>query len=665
MPRPQTQLPRLLPRPSQARPAEEDPPEQRPRKRQLVVQACENRLGLTRANVAASQCDGVRPRCARCVKRGDVCEWAPEKHAHGREDAKYRGVVELLRERSQAESAQVLQRIREADSLQGAVNTIAEAQLLLRVAPTAAPWHNEHAPLQRSPAPQSFQRPTRRRLGSPYDDDSFMFEKQFMVDAKDRYLNNDMFVDLPSQDLPLSRWTHVSNDDRLMNHLLRMLFTWDNIVERTLYRPILEEDIASMNPTSAGDDCRSFCTRFLISALLAASCLYTMDPTTFKDPGNSMTRGQRWADEASALLAEIDKPSIPLIQGLLALFVYEGNLGQGAKALPYLMRAEEVYGALNKEKTLRSRAGVDEARAQRERQAALGLRKPARRPCFPKVWREPDFPMSLPDSKDYWWSRYPMSIQMQRSMKVETREADAALSEIVEETLDFIYPSEDGVPPVANPQRALELYRAIVDWRFSCPSRIRLEEAVLPSAILLHVAAELMLTAILRPFAQTSRAQFGASFDPRERCLAHASSMVSAIWAFRAFAHVRFEYWLTHPLGWAAYLVVGGGLDDDAAPVQMDTLARACQCLHEMRAHLPLAADVLCGVQAAFKRCGQPVPAFLGRYFDAGLRHRRDGLMHRAVAPLLPGPAGGEQAAGGAELQLQELLDGLDDMGID
>lgn len=171
-----------------------------------------------------------------------------------------------------------------------------------------------------------------------------------------------------------------------------------------------------------------------------------------------------------------------------------------------------------------------------------------------------------------------------------------------------------------------------------------------------------MLTAILRPFAQTSRAQFGASFDPRERCLAHANSLVSAIWAFRSFAHVRFEYWLTHPLGWAAYLAVGG-LDD--APGQMDTLARACQCLHEMRATLPLAADVLCGVQAAFKRCGLPVPAFLGRYFDAGLRHRSDGLMHHAVAALLPGVVEGEQAARGVELQLQELLDGLDDMGID
>lgn len=106
-----------------------------------------------------------------------------------------------------------------------------------------------------------------------HDDSAFMFEKQFLINAKDQYLNYDMFVDLPSQDLALSRWTRVSDDDRLMNHLLRMLFTWDNIVERTLYRPLLEEDIASMDPASADGDSGSFCTRFLISALLAASCV--------------------------------------------------------------------------------------------------------------------------------------------------------------------------------------------------------------------------------------------------------------------------------------------------------------------------------------------------------------------------------------------------------
>ena len=71
-------------------------------------------------------------------------------------------------------------------------------------------------------------------------------------------------------------------------------------------------------------------------------------------------------------------------------------------------------------------------------------------------------------------------------MKVEVREVDVALSEIAEEVLDFLYPEEGEFPVIANPERALELYDAFVGWKISCPSRIRYEEAVLPSVILLQ-----------------------------------------------------------------------------------------------------------------------------------------------------------------------------------
>jgi hypothetical protein len=79
-----------------------------------------------------------------------------------------------------------------------------------------------------------------------------------------------------------------------------------------------------------------------------------------------------------------------------------------------------------------------------------------------------------------------MSLQVQKSLKVEIREVDALLSEVVEEALDFIHPDENGAPPSKNPQRALDFYRTIVNWKQNCPSPLRLEEAVLPAAILLQ-----------------------------------------------------------------------------------------------------------------------------------------------------------------------------------
>jgi hypothetical protein len=71
-------------------------------------------------------------------------------------------------------------------------------------------------------------------------------------------------------------------------------------------------------------------------------------------------------------------------------------------------------------------------------------------------------------------------------LQVEVRTVDVALSEIVEEALDFVYPEEGKLPPQANTQRALEIYDKFIAWKYSCPSRIRFEEATVPSAILLQ-----------------------------------------------------------------------------------------------------------------------------------------------------------------------------------
>jgi len=123
---------------------------------------------------------------------------------------------------------------------------------------------------------------------------------------------------------------------------------------------------------------------------------------------------------------------------------------------------------------------------RRRSSEALGFRKLARKPKVGKAWREPDFPLLQPDCIGYWWFPYPMSLQIQKSMLVELREADVVLSELAEDVLDFIYPEEGNRPPLADSQRALELYDALVEWKHSCPSGIRFEEAVLPSAILLQ-----------------------------------------------------------------------------------------------------------------------------------------------------------------------------------
>ena len=94
-----------------------------------------------------------------------------------------------------------------------------------------------------------------------------------MVNAEDAYVDHDVFVKVSLRMLPLSRWTTVSTDEGFMNHLLNLFFTWDNVVERLFYRPIFEENLVGLDPDSANDDPGAFCSRFLVNALLAVSCV--------------------------------------------------------------------------------------------------------------------------------------------------------------------------------------------------------------------------------------------------------------------------------------------------------------------------------------------------------------------------------------------------------
>jgi hypothetical protein len=50
-----------------------------------------------------------------------------------------------------------------------------------------------------------------------------------------------------------------------MNHLLALFWTWDNMVEPLLFRPLFEEDLC--------DNRNAFCSPFLVNALLALICV--------------------------------------------------------------------------------------------------------------------------------------------------------------------------------------------------------------------------------------------------------------------------------------------------------------------------------------------------------------------------------------------------------
>lgn len=581
-----------------------------------------------------------------------------------------RSVVELLRQGNEADSALVLSRIRQADNADEAVDTVAVAQALLGQASAGQSAHaTEHI------------RPAKRRLASPDDHPRHIFEKNYER-VQDQYIDPDVFVNISAPSLDFTQWTTACDDNILMNHLMNLFWTWDNIVERLLYRPMFEEDFKNGNSHSDVTDRLQFCSPFLVNALLALGCLYSMDPSTFAVHDDPKTRGRRFAEEAERHLEkEKSTPSITLLQGLHAMFCYEGNLGSsGLTSIGYYNEAIETFKALNNPEFIPSQnEGKSDSRLQKELEGmswvmwgyyitewrstqAFHARKKASKPILPKTWQNKDFPLSKPDVPGYWWFPYPMSLRSQPSMKVEMKDADVLLSEIAEDIMELVHPDPciDIDLLTGNTQRAVELYNALVLWRVNLPPRISSEDAVLPSALLLHCSAEILFTTILRPFCHLTKSQFG-SFNPKHRCFSHAISLESVIWTFRACSVLHHEYWLCHAISTAAFITIG---EREMSPMQIDTLIKACQCLREMGDTLPIALDCLSAIHGAFRRHGN-LPGYLKRFFVMGKLHRKDGLMHHAIAALMPEEEERNGEAGVEELSLQELLLGLDGVGLD
>ncbi|KAF3011008.1 hypothetical protein E8E13_010819 [Curvularia kusanoi] len=566
-------LPKLLPRPTGDQPPEPEPPQASKRRKGAHHTACNP------CRDRREKCSGERPECKTCWRLHRLCEYAAPLGVTRQQANKQRlAVVErtslnlqylvrLLRESSEADALLALRRIRQAPDLEEAISVLAAAQALLAPASTTGslPEYTSR-PDEASSAGSNVQSAERSRSSST-ETSGYMLEKG-PAQTRDRYTQNHVSIDLPVLDLPFSRWTSACTDDRFMNHLMTLFWTWDNTVEPMLFRPLFEDDLCSNSA--------AFCSPFLVNALLALSCLFTSEHAAFSDPGDYMTRGRRFAEEAEQHLErKIGGPSIPLLQGQFAMFVFESNVHGGSESMKYFQGAMETYEALiNNGSFERQSVGKTDARGRKEEEGlswvtwglycaawrvsqTFGFRSPVKRPFVAKLWRHSTFSLRSSDSASYWWSAYPESRHAQESMKVEIREALSNLSELAEKVLEYLYPESDGVPglPTADPGRAVELYHTLTHWKLLLPSRLRMEDAILPSAILLHSYAEMLMSDILRPFSQFTKMQFGP-FEPKERCYSHCVSLMNTIWTFRAFTSLSSEYHYIPVLAAVAFMTL-------------------------------------------------------------------------------------------------------------
>jgi hypothetical protein len=100
--------------------------------------------------------------------------------------------------------------------------------------------------------------------------------------------------------------------------------------------------------------------------------LCTTEDAALSDPSDHRTRGRKFAEEAERHFKdEKNRPSIPLLQGQFAMFLYEGNVDGGSSSIDYFMGTVKTYEALNVPESLGSRDPEISATRKRKEQEGL------------------------------------------------------------------------------------------------------------------------------------------------------------------------------------------------------------------------------------------------------------------------------------------------------
>lgn len=97
------------------------------------------------------------------------------------------------------------------------------------------------------------------------------------------YQLNDVMANTTTKELPVSKWTSVSEDDNLLTHLLNLFWTWDNTINNAICRDIFIDDLKQ--GAEIGEDIDTIrtecCSPFLVNAILAAACVGFYGPLQY------------------------------------------------------------------------------------------------------------------------------------------------------------------------------------------------------------------------------------------------------------------------------------------------------------------------------------------------------------------------------------------------
>ncbi|KAK2001194.1 hypothetical protein LX36DRAFT_653567 [Colletotrichum falcatum] len=521
-------------------------------------------------------------------------------------------VLELLRANRDGTSQDILKQLQHSERLDEAIESIADASLLLpeiynhrRDSGDPEDLTHQLENLSREPA-------TRHLISSS--------------DGSAKTLPAGNFD--PEPILLVSLWTTVSQDNKLLTFLLDRFWTWDDTLSHLIDRGLFIGDLsaASRPGFPAGYD-RGFCSPLLVNAILAVGSLHA----TRKQPewysGDMVALGNRFASHAFDLLeSEKGASSLTLLQGAAVLWLFAGNRGSQASctqsaSLRDLLQHTWLALGLDTDNP-----GKEDAHDVRIWRAVSHITWGFY--CFfakMALLFSPDMLVSRPlimktfeNLEDHQESRPPDSFLAARGASIDNqashqRQVFSAQCSLCEITDQFISGSlKDGQVLHLDSSRCTELYNKLLCWKLALPGHLMTSNSVSPSVLLLQATYDFVALKLL--FSYTSHTGTDL-FDGRNAAalqILHASSMMTNLWIYRGIYSIRHEYWAAEYCSFVAHALLPRLEADTSTPAIQDAIGRACCVLGEMvnAGVSGRAQELLTGVEERARTLKVRVPSY-------------------------------------------------------
>ncbi|KAF4809168.1 hypothetical protein CGCSCA5_v011610 [Colletotrichum siamense] len=513
-----------------------------------------------------------------------------------------RKVLELLSASQDGASNEILQQLKHSKHLDKTIQSIADASLLLPTGDGADEM--ETSPTIASQPEDNILADTAQNLAGSSIESSL---RSLSAESADT-----------GTTLPVSRWTTVLKDDRILTQLLELFWTWDGTLSRLVARDIFSAELSNADAQQK----HQFCSPLLVNAILAVSSLHSMrkHSSLHTDAKNI---SQKFADHAFDLLDAEQG-------GAAVLWVYCSNEGtrvsrtRAASLASLMLRTWSVLGLGTDGSNLfhqpETQTTNDSKLWQAVSYVAWGFycffakisivgspHMLVPKPLIMKTFETQDRMSagslgSASSAGDSHPANQPWNVY-----QLQVFTAECSLCEIIDQFVSgFI--SNDTQHPILDSGRCTALYNKLLCWKLSLPDHLMTSNSVLPSILLLQTTYDFVALKLLAMFT----IQSGPDFDGRSAVslqTLHASSMISSLWIYRGLYTLKHEYWAAEHCSFAVHVL----LPQMAEPAVHDTIAKACCVLHEMGIRSGVsgrAAELLRDIEETARAWGIRIPPY-------------------------------------------------------